>query len=182
MRAIFTVHAGEYLVAEEVEGLRKGLKVWVPSKDDGVDLLVTDARMKRMAAIQVKFSSDLYPGRDSRKIKGGIVSTGFFKFPAKQIRDSEADFWVLVLTSLFHKKTNFLILRPKDFYRRLKCIHGADKSPFLFIWVAEGGKCFEVRGLGMRELEDVGRGYFKHPKRDFSDVLNDWAPLLKMLQ
>jgi hypothetical protein len=40
MRPIFTIHAGEFLVGQDLEAM--GKKVWIPSKDDGVDLLVTD--------------------------------------------------------------------------------------------------------------------------------------------
>ena len=42
MRPLFTVHAGEFLVGQHIEGF-KGKNVWVPTKDTGVDLLVTNS-------------------------------------------------------------------------------------------------------------------------------------------
>ena len=42
MKTLFTIHAGEYLVGSEIEKLFKNYRVWIPSKDTGIDLLVTD--------------------------------------------------------------------------------------------------------------------------------------------
>ena len=59
MRPLFTIHAGEYLVANEIEQMRFGresLRVWVPSKDTGIDLLVTSHDCRRTISLQVKFS------------------------------------------------------------------------------------------------------------------------------
>jgi hypothetical protein len=39
MRPIFTIHAGEFIVGEHLERKFKGLNIWVPTKDTGVDLL-----------------------------------------------------------------------------------------------------------------------------------------------
>lgn len=51
MRPIFTIHAGEYLVANELERLFPHLRIWVPSKDTGIDLLVTDSSQNKLAWI-----------------------------------------------------------------------------------------------------------------------------------
>ena len=40
MKPIFTIHAGEYLVAAEIEKTLKEVTVWLPSKDTGIDLLL----------------------------------------------------------------------------------------------------------------------------------------------
>lgn len=47
MRPIFTDHASEYLLGRHIEKMFKSLNVWVPSKDMGVDLLVTGTSNKR---------------------------------------------------------------------------------------------------------------------------------------
>jgi hypothetical protein len=52
MQPMFTVHAGEYLVGSYVEDKFKNYKVWVPSKDTGIDLLVTDAKNSRAVSLQ----------------------------------------------------------------------------------------------------------------------------------
>jgi hypothetical protein len=60
MRPMFTVHAGEFLVGQYIEGkLMKN--VWMPTKDVGVDLLVTNAANTRAVTLQVKFSRDFLP-------------------------------------------------------------------------------------------------------------------------
>ena len=58
MRSLFTVHAGEYVVASEIERRFRRTNVWVPSRDTGVDLLVTDRRSRGALSLQVKFSKD----------------------------------------------------------------------------------------------------------------------------
>ena len=58
MRPIFTVHAGEYLAATEIERRFRNLDVWIPSKDRGIDLLVTNPETQRMVSLQIKFSKD----------------------------------------------------------------------------------------------------------------------------
>lgn len=43
MKSLFTVHAGEYFVGSHIETHYPKWNVWVPSKDTGIDLLVTNA-------------------------------------------------------------------------------------------------------------------------------------------
>ena len=61
MKPLFTVHAGEYLVGSYIEEHYPKWDVWVPSKDTGVDLLVTDTQNARAVSLQVKFSKDFTP-------------------------------------------------------------------------------------------------------------------------
>jgi hypothetical protein len=58
MKAFFTVHAGEYLVGEHIEQTYPRWRVWVPSRDTGIDLLVTDSRHRKAVSLQVKSSRD----------------------------------------------------------------------------------------------------------------------------
>lgn len=49
MKPMFTVHEGDFLVGDYINGdLGKKYEVWVPTKDTGADLLVTrkSARME----------------------------------------------------------------------------------------------------------------------------------------
>ena len=61
MKPLFTVHAGEYLVGSHVEQTFRRVHVWVPSRDAGVDLLVSDRLNRRAVSLQVKFSKDWLP-------------------------------------------------------------------------------------------------------------------------
>ena len=58
MKTLFTVHAGEFLVGSEIEKRITGVNVWVPSKDKGIDLLISDSQNGRLVTVQVKFSRD----------------------------------------------------------------------------------------------------------------------------
>ena len=56
MKPIFTIHAGEYLVGDYLEKHFTDCEIWVPSKDTGTDLLITNStNRKKNAGIRVKF-------------------------------------------------------------------------------------------------------------------------------
>ena len=64
MRTIFTLHAGEYITADYIErnvSDSKGKKsnVWVPGKDSGIDILVTNNDNSKCCSLQVKYSKDM---------------------------------------------------------------------------------------------------------------------------
>ena len=61
MRPLFTVHAGEFLVGQHIEKEFKDKSVWVPTKDKGIDLLVTNSGNTKAVTLQVKFSRDFLP-------------------------------------------------------------------------------------------------------------------------
>jgi len=178
MKPIFTIHAGEYLAAGAIEGLDKDLRVWIPSKDVGIDLLVTDKMVKQRVSVQVKFSKDFYPGRDALRIKKGIEATGLFTLKMAKLKASPADLWVLIVPSFTSKQIHSIVIRPKELHQRIRRIHRNKYGVFAFVWISEDGKCWEVNGLRKAELEAVGNGKFKDKKRDFTQFLNNWKPLL----
>ena len=47
MKPLFTIHGGEYLVGSYVEEHFRRVNVWGPSKDTGVDLLVSERHNRR---------------------------------------------------------------------------------------------------------------------------------------
>ena len=61
---MFTIHAGEYLVGLYVQQ-RLGLNVWIPAKDTGIDLLVTDHENRRTVSLQAKYGKDFLPGKSA---------------------------------------------------------------------------------------------------------------------
>ena len=134
MKPIFTVHAGEYLVASEIEEKFPELRVWVPSKDTGIDLLVTNSSCQNGVSLQVKFSKD-FLGKNVRKsISSGIASGGWWTFREQKIRLSPADFWILVLYQFQRRMYDFVIIEPKslvEIYDEL----GRGKSIQSYVWV-----------------------------------------------
>jgi hypothetical protein len=60
MKPLFTIHAGEYLVGEYIERHFKQVNVWLPARDTGIDLLISDLLNRRVVSIQVKYSKDFF--------------------------------------------------------------------------------------------------------------------------
>ncbi len=58
MRPLFTIHAGEFVVGDYIERKFRRVNLWVPSRDTGTDLLVTDSKNEKAVSLQVKFSRD----------------------------------------------------------------------------------------------------------------------------
>ena len=176
MRPIFTVHAGEYIVGNHIETHYPGLRVWVPSKDDGVDLLVTDKDHRKLATLQVKFSKDhLATGRD-RNATQAVKSGGWWSLNPEKIAQSTADYWVLVLCQFTSRSYDFVIIRPKELARRYQKIAPDAKTIQSYFWVTQGKapECWETRGLSKATLAQVCDGSFKDETRRFTGFLNRW--------
>ena len=50
VKPFFTIHAGEFLVVDFIDKHFRQVNVWVPSRDTGVDLLVTDSANQKALA------------------------------------------------------------------------------------------------------------------------------------
>ncbi len=99
----------------------------VPSKDSGVDLLVTDGHNTKAVSLQVKFSKDFTTYR-SDLIRDRLMAAGWWTHQEGKIKDSRADFWVFALPSFSERETSFIIIPPKELFRRLKSIHRREKK------------------------------------------------------
>jgi hypothetical protein len=58
IKPLFSIHDGEQLVGEYIEREFKNVNLWLPTRDTGIDLLVTDRKNTRSISLQVKFSKD----------------------------------------------------------------------------------------------------------------------------
>lgn len=183
MKPIFTVHAGEYLVAEYIERRYPRWDVWVPSKDTGVDILVTSRKKRGMVALQVKFSKDFTPSSKSPLVQSRFSACGWWTHHPDKIKKSRADFWIFVLPSFMEKETNFIILRPTELLRRLQAIHGhRGKLIQSYFDITKKGRCWESRGLDSADRELVALDRFADKKRDFTAFLNAWRQIEKELR
>lgn len=54
MKPLFTIHVGEFVAGDYIERTFRRVNVWVPTKDTGVDLLVSDRKNKKALSLQVK--------------------------------------------------------------------------------------------------------------------------------
>jgi len=105
MKPLFTIHAGEYLVGSEIERRFRHVNLWVPSRDTGVDLLVSDRRNRRTVSLQVKFSKDFLVTHMGTVFQKNLRACGWWTIDQAKLRKSPADFWVFALHG-FSKRTN----------------------------------------------------------------------------
>lgn len=176
MKPIFTVHAGEFLVADYIEKHFPNVNLWVPSRDRGVDLLVTDSHNLRAVSLQVKFSRDFLSTHiPEKEFHNYFCACGWFTLNYQKIKESKADYWVLVIMSPVRSRVEYIIIEPSKLSARLKSIHPCDKTVQCYLWVARNGECWETRGLKKLEKQRITQGAFKVGKRNFSNFRNSWG-------
>jgi len=180
VKSIFTIHAGEFLVGSEIEKNFPGLHVWVPSRDTGIDLLVTDPACRRSVSLQVKFSRDFLVTHMKDVYQPKLRACGWWKFDQRRLGRSNADYWVLVLVAFQQRSIDYVVVRPTELAKRLQAIHGHALSFQSYFWVTAADRCFETRGLKEHEQLGVAAGSFRSADRNFSKFLNDWSCLDKL--
>ena len=174
MRPIFTLHAGEYLVGDHLERKNKDVRVWIPSKDSGIDLLVTDRNFRKLASLQVKFSKDYIASSNNAHQIPNVKSGGWWKFDRNKLANSEADYWVLVLYPFHSRNPDYLVVPPKQLLSRYDELTGGDATIQTYFWVS-GDSCWETRNLTALDHERISNGTYRNRLRNFSKYLNNWA-------
>jgi len=179
MRPIFTLHAGEYLVGLYVQQRLK-LNVWIPAKDTGIDLLVTDRKNRRTVSLQVKYGKDFLPGK-SAALRKSLRCISWFTLDRDKLKASPAEFWVFVLYGFKSKVPDFVIIPTAQLQPRAAKIH---KSGTLHIYLCSGKTfCWETRGLPVDMLQ-MKEGVRNEPLRDFTQYLNakGWVAITDKLK
>ena len=183
MKPLFTVHAGEYLVGSHIEAEYPKWNVWIPSKDTGIDLLVTNGRGTKSVSLQVKFSKDFNPTHRPILLQSKLMAAGWWTYQEKKIKDSRADFWVFVLPSFTERETSFIIVPPHELLRRLRTIHGrSGKRIHSYLWITRTGRCWEARGLNKQDEEMIAFDRFTDGERNFTAYLNGWSRVERLLR
>jgi len=179
MKPLFTVHAGEYLVGAYIERTYPRWNVWVPSKDTGTDLLVTDAGNRKAVSLQVKFSKDFNPTHGSPLDQNHLLAAGWWTHDLDKIKKSKADFWIFALPSFVEKQTSFIILPPSELLGRFRNIfRGTPKNRIhSYLHVTNKKRCWECRGLAKADQERIAFGRFSNDERDFTMFLNAWKQI-----
>lgn len=184
MKPLFTLHAGEYLTGCEIDRkLGARVNLWVPSRDEGVDILVTDCNNKRMVSIQVKYSRDFVRvARDSQRRKQ-LRSVGWWTFNRSKLQNSKADFWVLLTYDGFGKESDYIIIPPKEL---LRIYNRTDRTASIiqsYVWVTKDKKrAFEGRDLNREQGNAMIDGKTKAGIRDLSRYLGNWNQLKRKLK
>ena len=176
MKPLFTIHEGEFLVGDYINRkLGPKFDVWVPTKDSGVDLLITRKRREgKPVRLQVKFSRSFdIPEELARH----VVATSWFRLEPSKIRKSLADLWVFAILTLKHEE-HFVVIPKRQLQQRIPRNPG--KRWDLYLWVYNNGSCYQVRDLNSEDkFETIHRGV-RDMRRDFSEWLENWKVLEKL--
>jgi hypothetical protein len=176
MRPLFTIHAGEFLVGDRINRkLGHKYEVWVPTKDSGLDLLVTRKRHRGKAVgLQVKFSRSFSIREEMAR---HLIATSWFTLDPAKVRKSEADLWVFVILTLKHEE-HFVVIPTRELRKRIP--RGGGSKWNLYLWVFDDGSCYQVRDLGREETLDALHRGVRDRHRDFSEWLEQWSLLDKL--
>jgi hypothetical protein len=188
MKPLFTIHAGEYLVGSQIEAHYPKWNVWIPSKDTGIDLLVTNAATTKAVSLQVKFSKDFNPTHHPHFLRSKLKAGGWWTHQEKKIKGSTANFWVFVLPSFAEREISYIIIPPHVLLRRLKTIHTkGEKRIHSYFWVTKKSRtkksrCWEGRGLKNSDKKRIASNSFHDKERDFTSFLNGWEQIEKWMK
>ena len=176
MRPIFTVHAGEFLVGTQIEQKFKGTKhVWVPTKDTGVDLLVTNSKNQNSLSLQVKFSKDFLPIMNlPLPVQKELRACSWFSLDRKKIEHSLADLWVFVLLGFAKRSYDYVLIDPDKLLKTCDKLDRNSKRFQIYIWVTNREKCWLTRGLSKIDHKNIGANNYTNDDRDLTPHLNDW--------
>jgi len=109
-----------------------------------------------------------------------LRACGWWTINRDKLQSSAADYWVLVLQGFASRTVDFVIIPPGDLWRRLKSIHGSQKTIQSYLWVTEKAQCWETRGLSRTDQLLIAHGGYSDRLRDLSRWLNNWSPLAKL--
>ena len=158
--------------------------MWIPSKDTGIDLLVTDRENHRTASLQVKFGKDFLPGKGAH-LQNSLRVCTWFTINRHKLHASQADFWVFALIGFERHPPDFVIVPTAEYRSRLLRIHGPKSKNVIqtYLWVTDRNRCWEARDLKIDDEIRIAAGKFKNSDRDFTQYLNEdgWATLVKKL-
>jgi len=174
---LFTVHAGEYLVGTKLESEFRGCRVWLPTKDTGVDLLLTSASCSKSVPLQVKYSRDYVESFPADPELRSIARSSFFRVDRGRIERSPAQYWIIVLHSFTSRQPRFVVVPPSDLLRLIQQHHGRRDAYSLYFCVIGDRKCWELRGLSRREIKAALDAGAITSSRDFSRFLDDWSTI-----
>jgi len=162
----------------EIERQFRHVNVWIPAKDTGVDILVSNTDNSRAVSLQVKFSRDYFATHLKEGLRAQVRAFGWWTPTRKQIEKSSAQYWIFVLYGFANKDPDFIIIKPDDLLKRLDAIHDGTAEKFhIYLWVTSSNKCYETRGLNEKEKQSIADKTFQQDARDFSAYLNEWAPI-----
>lgn len=173
MKPIFTIHEGEFLVGDHINRkFGRKFDVWVPTKDSGIDLLVTRKQQRgKPVGLQVKFSRSF---SIPEELARHLIATSWFTLEPKKIRNSQADLWVFVIMTLKHDP-HFVVIPKRELQKRLP--QNTRGKWNLYLWVYDNQVCYQVRELSKEQKFDTMHRGVRHRQHDFTEWLENWGLL-----
>ena len=181
MKPIFTIHAGEYIVAATLEKKFRDFNIWLPSKDTGIDLLLTNKENTKTVSLQVKFSKDFSTTHTKEIFRPNIKGAGWWTLNREKIQNSKADFWVFILYSLENKTHDFIVIKPSVLLTIFDNTSRTANSIHCYITVTNHDTVFETRGLNDNDMQLICSDTFVNHDRDLKKYLNDWTAIANKL-
>ncbi len=178
---MFTIHAGEYLVGLYVQQ-RLGLNAWIPAKDTGIDLLVTDRENLRAVSLQAKYGKDFLPEERNPELREKLRCLSWFTLNRAKLDASPAEFWIFVLHGFKSKVPDFVVIPTAELQQRMTKLHN-ERTLQIYLCTTGSKRCWEIRGLG-HDMPRIEEGIRKNPLRDFTPYLNadGWNAVAKKLK
>lgn len=184
MKPMFSVHAGEYLTGSQIEAHFRHVNLWLPAKDTGIDLLVSDSSNRKTVSLQVKFSKDFLVAHmqsQAPEFQRTLRACGWWTLNSAKIGGSRADFWVFVLQGFANRSVDYVVIPPHELSRRLRRIHhGQQKIWQVYLWVTKSERCWETRDLSKDDKLRIASDNFSDANRDFTKYLNAWEPIQRL--
>ena len=179
MRPLFTVHAGEFLVGEFIEKNFPKLNVWIPSKDTGIDLLVTNRQNSKSISLQVKLSRDYRSHHTVDEFENTLTVGGWFTLNHLKIEKSTADYWIFILVAHDKKiRPHHVVIDPKELLSKLIKVHGKSSRYNFYLWIRDCDHlALDGRGMSKSNKNDFLKGEYVLGARDYSEYIENWAPL-----
>jgi hypothetical protein len=174
----YQTHFAEDIVKDEIHKVFKNrFNVYIPTKDNGIDILLTDKENKKNVTIQVKWSKNHHPDYENQN-----DCFGWFTFKKNKLEKSIADFWVIVVPQSFTKKFKFVVVKPSELISMYKKFNIYDDVVNSYLDIS-GNKVFESRGLSKIERKDqINSKNNTNNPREFVDVLNNWARIEELMK
>ena len=180
MKTIFTIHAGEYLVGSELERQFPLWNIWLPSRDTGIDLLMTDKNNETTISIQVKFSKSWTETHTREEFRQHFRTQGWWNLNREKIENSNAKYWIFALYSFDIRKNDFIIIKPDELINLYNNLGAKDnKTIHSYIWTTEQGNAYEGRSLGINQIRGLINGEYDNNIRNLTQYLNKWERMIE---
>jgi len=184
MKPIFSVHAGEYLTGSHIAEKFRYVNVWLPAKDTGIDLLVSNRANRQTVSLQMKFSKDFLVAhiqRQAPEFQHKLRACGWWTLNSQKVRRSPADYWVFVLQGFANKSIDYVVVPPRELLRRLHGTHhGQPQTWQVYLWVTKTDRGWATRDLSKDDRLLIAADSYSNASRDFSKYLNAWGPVARL--